>query len=443
MIPNSVILGRDWLGFTAFAALAVTGQSCASQDSQAKSESESVVVHVQTDAPEPKAWVGQRLPFFVKLKAPGPFVGAAGFSVPSVARAFIVKVGSPVVSSETGDDDQDWTVQTHEFALFSQATGTVSIPDIQVRFSCRNGYTGPVSDHVETSRGIDVQIQTPDDYDPDVFIVSTRRLEVSQSWDPPPGDIRQGDLIRRTIQQSADDVAAMALAPPVLTAPENVRVYPDDPAVDDDMQRGNFTGRRTDVITYVPRQSVTVTLPAAKYVWWDPAQKQFGSTTLPAATYTVAAVANATTGGDAVSDESSGGAFPRWWALGLMIAVVLLGCIAVLKRRTLKIRLQQFWSRLFPPDRVAVGRLRRACRNNDPVAAEAAWQQWQNTLPGSPTVTPALRSAVTELHRRRYGNVDDATWDGTQLSRAVAEYLAATKDDAEGSVDALPPLNPV
>ncbi|WP_168565597.1 BatD family protein [Crateriforma spongiae] len=443
MIAIRVALVRRWPGFIAFAALAVMARPCFSQDSDARGESESVVVHVQTDAPEPKAWVGQRLPFFVKLKAPGPFVGAAGFSVPSIPRALIVKVGTPVVSSETGDDDQDWTVQTHEFALFSQATGTVSIPDIQVRFSCRSGYTGPVSDHVETSPGIDVQIQTPDNYDPDVFVVSTHRLEVNQSWEPPPGDIRQGDLIRRTIQQSADDVAAMALAPPILTAPDNVRVYPDDPAVDDDMQRGAFTGRRTDVITYVPRESGTVTFPAAKYVWWDPTKNQYDWTTLPAVTYNVAAVASATTGGDAVSDESSGGAFPRWWALGLMIAVVLLGCIAVLKRRTLKSRLQQFWSRLYPPDRVAVGRLRRACRNNDPVAAEAAWQQWQNSLPGPPTFTPALQSAVTDLHRHRYGNGDDATWDGTQLSRSVTEYLAATKDDAEGSVDALPPLNPV
>ncbi len=93
--------------------------------------------------PEAKAWTGQRVPFFVDLHARGSFAGAASFSLPEIPSTVILKVGNPVVSSQE-IDGESWFVQAHEFALFSQQSGTLEIPGFEVRFGSRDGFTGPV-----------------------------------------------------------------------------------------------------------------------------------------------------------------------------------------------------------------------------------------------------------------------------------------------------------
>ncbi|MEP6167152.1 MAG: hypothetical protein ABJ208_00455, partial [Rhodopirellula bahusiensis] len=44
---------------------------------------------VTIKVPTPKAWVGQRLPFSVQVRAPGSFVGATSFSLPQIPRTVI------------------------------------------------------------------------------------------------------------------------------------------------------------------------------------------------------------------------------------------------------------------------------------------------------------------------------------------------------------------
>lgn len=391
------------------------------------------IAAVHIEAPQTKAWVGQRVPFFVKLKANGPLVGAAGFSIPQIPRVLIVKVGNPVVSSEEVDDES-WLVQTHEFALFSQASGTVEIPSFDVRFTSRDGYIGPEADHIKKLPALQIEIRRPPGQDEAKFLVTTDKIQVTEVWEPEPGSAKQGDVFRRTITQTADQTSGMALAPPPTTAPEGVRVYTGKPEITDNTERGEFKGRRRDTITYVMERPGELSLPSIQYVWWDPESEKFGSHTLPGITFNVTAWPKPATDAQGLRQDRR----PAFWA---SLAAVLCIVLALQYRRIARF-VRDLRRRFNPPDRVAARKLMRACRRNDAPEAQAAWFTWQNTQPAPFHVSSRLRAATTELQRCLYGLKNQAVWQGQELRQAFREQLDGQRwTQADAAAD-LPTLNP-
>ncbi|EGF29947.1 BatD family protein [Rhodopirellula baltica] len=392
---------------------------------------------VTIEVPTPKAWVGQRLPFYVKVRAPGSFVGATSFSLPQIPRTVILQVGTPVVSSEDVGDDS-WFVQTHEFALYSQTSGTVKIPAFEVRYANRDGFTGPATDHKQRTSDVTVEIQQPPDYDPNVFLVTADKINVQETWDPPPGEAKQGDVIHRTITQKADQVSGMVLAPPPTNVPDGIQVYVKSPQVTDKTERGEFLGERIDTVTYQFKGSGTLTLPAIRYVWWNPDDESSGSHTLPEATFDVAA---------APQPQLATVEDPNWQPLAWTISTFsVLAFLVATQFNRIASWLRSLKLRLNPPDRVAARKLVRACHANDARAAETAWNQWLNTQPENVRLSTDLRSSVLDLHRRLYGQTSATTssaWDGKALNEAFKQHVHLPPSDDVIADESLPPLNPI
>ncbi|WDQ17835.1 BatD family protein [Rhodopirellula sp. P2] len=401
---------------------------------------------VTIEVPTPKAWVGQRLPFFVKVRAPGSFVGATSFSLPQIPRTVILQVGTPVVSSEDVGDDS-WFIQTHEFALYSQAFGTVKIPAFEVRYANREGFTGPATDHTQRTPEVTVEIQAPPDYDPQVFVVTVDKIDVQETWDPPPGKAKQGDVIHRTITQTADQISGMVLAPPPATVPDGIQAYVKSPQVTDHTERGEFSGERRDTVTYQFKGSGKLTLPAIRYVWWNPDDESYGSQILPEATFDVAA---------APQPQLATVTEPNWQPVAWAIAII--GVLAILIATQFNRIAAWFRSikrRLTPADRVAARKLIRACRASDARAAETAWNQWLNTQPEDETFSNELRSTVLDLHRLLYGQASSneptaavqaqtvSNWQGETLRQAFQQHVQQRGPRQHASEECLPPLNPV
>ena len=103
------------------------------------------VAPVAVRVPNDKAWVGQRVPFYIEVRAPGSFAGTVSFHLPHLPGVLLLKIGSPVVGSEEREG-QSWFLQTQEFALFSQRDGSLEVPSFPVRYACREGFVGPVQD---------------------------------------------------------------------------------------------------------------------------------------------------------------------------------------------------------------------------------------------------------------------------------------------------------
>lgn len=393
------------------------------------------VAPVVVNAPKKNAWVGQRLPFFVELRGTGSFVGAASFSIPQVRRCVIVKVGGATVTSKE-IDGKSWFLQTHEFALFSQADGEVTIPQIEVRFAHREGFTGPKVDKVGRTPAITVTIQRPPKSEKLGFVVTTKQIDITESWSPEPGKTKQGAIFRRTITQEADQVTGMALAPPPVNADEDIRIYPGRPEVSDDTERGAFRGRRRDTITYVVRGTGTLTVPAIQYVWWDPETKKYGTRTLPGVTFQVPVPPRPVA---AETDSSSAGEGNVWiWTAGVLLLLAFVGC----GHRRIAAWCRRGWRSLNPPERVAARALMRASRENDAPAASSAWQRWRGTKPIDYEPSPALMTEIVALERCLFGGDDPTHWNGDGL-------ISAFRNEQRGQAPSkshrceLPTLNPV
>lgn len=440
---------RRRLSASALASVFIAGWLCLTPSTVFSADDETPQP-VEIDVPNPKAWVGQRLSFTVKVRAPGSFVGATSFTLPQISRAVIVQVGSPVVSSEDVGDES-WFVQTHEFALYSQASGQVTIPAFEVRYSNRDGFTGPSTDHSEQTPAAQVEIQRPPDQAPNVFLVTTDNIKVEEKWEPSPGKAQQGDVIQRVITQTADEVSGMVLAPPPSKVPEGVQVYLKSPEVTDNTERGEFTGQRRDTVKYQLQRSGQITLPAIRYVWWDPEKESFGSTTLPEVTFDVAAAPQ-----PHIADTDNQN---RAWLPWIMLTVAAL--IAFAATQTQRIRgcwqtLHRWWN---PPERVASKKLIQACQSNNASAAEAAWSEWQNVTSSDQNVSAELNpaeldAAIMELHRSLYGGDVDSSWNGQPLRQAFERSRQHGSVGQFGSVGQLgsvgervsrplPPLNPL
>jgi hypothetical protein len=383
--------------------------------------------------PETRAWIGQRVGFYVELRATGSFAGTANFELPPLPGVLLMKIGSPVVSSRE-IEGRSWLVQTHEFALFSQTPGLLEVPEFSVHFASREGFTGPAQDTRAEVPGWQVEIRRPPGSEQVGFLVTTDALSVTETWEPPPGPARVGAMFKRTLVQRAPQISGMALAPAPIVAPEGIRVYPGDAETQDHLERGEFLGERRETMTYLLTKSGTVTLPALAYVWWNPKTEQLQSTILPAVTFEVAPAPVAAAPGTSLATCHSW----AWW-----LTAALASGLATWQRRRLAGWGRRFRKALNPPDCVAARNLRRACRRHEAVAAEAAWNAWRNAQDTGFQPGPELQAAVLGLQRQLFGPAPAVPWRGDELARAFGEQLAAGRARSSHTPAAvLPLLNP-
>lgn len=384
---------------------------------------------VGISAPESIAWTGERVRILVELRANGSFSGSAGFDVPEIPGTLLIKVGNPVVSSRE-IEGKSWFVQTHEFALFSQKTGTVTIPPFPVRFGSRDGFTGPVTETVVKTEALSVEIQRPPGSEAIPFLVSTEELTVDETWEPVPGSATVGDVFRRTIVQRAEGLTGMALLPVPAVAPDGVRVYEPQVETSDNTERGAFTGERRETLTYLLQQDGSVTLPELTYTWWNPKSESLQSKTLPSVTIQVAPAPS-------VSEPVAANRGWLTWLVAIALMLLLIsqrGVITPLLRKIRRI--------LDPPERVAARHLLRACRRNDPAASQKAWNQW--SLEAGQDLDPdlELRDAVLAMNRALFGPVSEEAWDGSAMICAFKKACHARRSlPGRSTQSKLPPLN--
>ena len=391
------------------------------------------VAPVVTRASKQVAWTGQRLPFFVDLRSRGSFVGTARFDLPEIPGVLVVQAGDSVVETQE-IEDASWLVQTYEFALFAQREGKLTIPAFTVRFSRRDGFSGPANDVEATTPPISFEIRRPPGAGPDAFIITTDSLTISEKWEPEPGASSVGAVFKRTIHQRADQLTGMALAPAPGIAPDGVRVYPGTPTTQDDLYRGAFVGERRETITYLLQEPGQIELPALTYVWWNPNTEKLESETLPAVVIEVAAPP-----APAGTVKAGDGRYP--WAS--MMAAGLAACLMVWQRRRLASGIVRTINAINPPERIAARKLLRACRGNDAVAAQRTWTAWLNTQPVDVILDPELSRGVVALQRKIFGPPTGNAWQGTELARAFHQHLAAAASKELRTMEsALPDLNP-
>lgn len=194
-------------------------------------------------------WVGQKIPLYIDLFSPSFFSGTPKFDLPEISGVRVMKIPERPVMGTKEIEGNSFSTQRHEFVLFSQRPGQVNIPSFTVRFGVSGQAGAPPKEIALKTSPLTLTPKMPPGAEKLVTIISTRDLTVTEKWDPAPKDAVTGDAFTRTVTFQAPDIPGMAFLPmPELQIP-GIGIYAEAPVVHDRMERGDFVGERTEIIS--------------------------------------------------------------------------------------------------------------------------------------------------------------------------------------------------
>lgn len=297
---------------------------------------------------KPPYYAGQKLTLVVELLAPGYFASAATFDIPDPQGLLIMPpLGSPVVSTETLDG-AEYTVQRHELSVLAPQAGPHVVHPLTVRFEYKRAPLdkGGVPASLLTPE-VKFQTTRPPGTEGIGQIVSARALAVTEEWKPKPGarPSQAGDAYIRTITYTARDMPGMMFPPFPRDKIDGVAIYPKEPEVMDHSERGDLLGKRVDTLTYLLQKPGQVTLPGARFSWWDLDASSLRTIELPA--HVIQVAPNPAL---AAANSPPQSAPPAGWSTGTRVALSLAAFLVIFCVASRRAReLISAWFRLFRP----------------------------------------------------------------------------------------------
>lgn len=386
---------------------------------------------VELDVPKDiEPWMGQKFVFAVEVFVAGRFSASTIFNLPQVPEAILIKPEDrPVLFAKT-IDDKEYTIQRHEFFLFCQRAGETNIPEILIRCGAVTNPGEPPSEYSLRVPAFSVTARRPDGATPGRVVISTTRLDVSETWDPKPNEaIKVGDAFERKITMRAANLPGMLLPKTPRPQLTSAALYDSPPGIFDRMERGDFTGTRIETLTYVCESPGTEEIPAILFRWWNPSAEAWEEETLPAVTLAITPSSEVSNGAGPVRTVSQGISW-RW--LSVLVVFLVGGAWALfLRRRTVDAEARSFRE------------LMRACREDHAKGAYNAWTRWRSISSLSTIAPPAgLLSELVSAQQVIVGL--QPSWNGRQLGKMLKSWRRKTPgpESHPQLTKLLPELNP-
>lgn len=359
-------------------------------------------------------------------------------------------------------DRVTFAAQRRSYVIFPQRTGRLEIPPLQIWLGVsRDGEASPP--FAVTTPPVTLRVVAPAGAEEIQGLVTTPSLTVREVWEPPTGDLRVGDALRRTVRLSADRSLGMLLPELAFSAPRGIAVYPDQPRVLDHVNRGRYRGERVETVTYVLQRPGSYTLPPIEIHWWDPGSGRLMTETLEEHSFEVG---GAVPGSFFAPASGSGralleGLLRTWrWARAhwILLLCVLVGLLVAQRRLRHSLPRAFAWlgrerERRRHSESHDFRQLDRSLRQGDLDAVVRDYWCWRgHWVAGAsdPTDMALRRAAATSgfaeawatLERNRYGSAGDAA--DTEILRNGLRALRAALRSSPSELPAtdLLDLNP-
>ncbi|CAI8792220.1 conserved protein of unknown function [Methylococcus capsulatus] len=406
-------------------------------------------------------------------------LGGARLSPLEIPDALVQQLGDKHNYS-TERNGATYSATEIRYAIFPQKSGPLLIPpltlDAEVQASGRGGFNPFFGRPMKTvslrSKAIELQVRPAPAAFSGKHWLPAQNVTLEETLSPDTGRIETGQPLTRTLTLRAQG-ATVGVLPELGLAglPEDIRRYPDQPALDEQRQGTGLLSTRQEKTALVPDRPGRYLLPAIEVPWWNTAAERMEVARLPEREIEVAAGAAApiqpvpeptpasaqeTAGTPPVKGgepESGRADSPIWFWLCLFLAGGWL-ITAGLWWRTARWSQKKTVMKPSESPQLSGSRLMRelkeACAANDPGRARRAlldWaaQRWPDcdaSLEGIAGHSQGeLKHAVQALGRALYG-YPRTEWNGAALWAAIVTTdLGKARAENRGPV-ALAPLHP-
>jgi hypothetical protein len=239
------------------------------------------------------SWVGQELELNLELWSNGLSFGDQLFVLPEVMGGYLMQADSSTVKLNETRENVPWQGLRYTLLFYPQRAGRLEVPSFEVQFTARAGFGTEPARFRHRTPGLFVEARLPPGVDSGKLLVTTRSFSMEAEWTPAvasdgPLELKVGDSLRLEVTRQAQDVPGMVFAPLPVFSIEGLAAYPDPPKVDDRINRGSLTGKRTDGITFICERAGRYTLPMLKFQWWDPSTEVLSEKIIPSLELAVA-----------------------------------------------------------------------------------------------------------------------------------------------------------
>ncbi|MFZ2312051.1 MAG: BatD family protein [Methylobacter sp.] len=401
-------------------------------------------------------------------------IAQASLNEPELADAVIEKLGEDS-NYNTQINGLNYLVTERKYAVFPQKSGSVTIKPLVLtaevvthRRPTFNGFfnSQPTRTKKVSSKSVTLEVKPV----PAAFTaqhwLSAEQLVLKQEWSGDSQQMKVGEPLTRTLTLLAKGATVGQL--PELNAAkidDQLKAYPDQPVLQEQKKADGLIAFREEKIAIIPSKAGSYKLPAIEVPWFNTQSQKMEIATIPETTITAVAVAGTqsvpqTPAVTAVEQPQKIEAIPitqtqpnnLWlWVSVFLASGWLVTLIYFLSRRPAKkpvvenkdrhkeIRLED-----------SVKALKKACANNDAVAAKNALLEWgrqkliarDGVYAASQSGTGAtnvislgtiaaqsdarLRDEILYLNQVLYGKGADQ-WHGKKLFQAFVENKAREK----------------
>ncbi len=207
-------------------------------------------------------------------------------SPPEIENAVVKQVGEQK-NYERIIQGMRYSVVEINYSVTPESSGKLVIPE-----QVLTARTVPVARNIFRSNGRHLRIKSatqivnvlpkPASYPIDRPWLPTPELTVDDSWDEISPELHAGDPTTRTITLSAIGLSAAQLPDLPLPSVAGVKIYPDQPSLEDrEIPEGNL-GIRSVAAAIVPNQEGFIELPGFDLIWWNTRKNRLEKTVVPA-----------------------------------------------------------------------------------------------------------------------------------------------------------------
>jgi BatD DUF11 like domain len=244
-------------------------------------------------APAKGIIVGQPVHLIVEVLVPNFFTDSPDFPTFELENAIVVLPQETPQNFNEQINGQSYAGIRQTYFLYPQQPGDFRLPPAQFGMIYASAPPKTTVAHL-TLPPLTFHAEIPAAASDLSYFLPTTSLTMQQKWSSPLTKLRVGDTIERTITVTTTRMQGMLIPPLPLEAPEGIRIYSDEPKVQDQKtDRGEFIfGRRTEKAKYLIQKEGDYTLPAIELKWWNLTSNRLVTTTIPATHFIAAANPN-------------------------------------------------------------------------------------------------------------------------------------------------------